>query len=195
MGLFDKIKKNKDRQSPQPVANSDQPKQADEQKTESFDFGGQELEIPKFPEPNIPEDKHEEQQAQVELPKPVAQIKKAVSRPAPRREVRMPEPVRMKQAPEEPRFPEPSFMRQDFSGEGSMMDADKPLFVKIEKYQEAMSTIKAVKEKLKDAQLVISKLERIKLEEDKEIQAWGRDIEAIKDKMINIDQILFEVNH
>lgn len=195
MGLFDKIKKAKDKQDIPPIANSDRPRPVDEQKG-SFDFGGQELEIPKFPEPNIPEDKHEEQQAApVELPKPVAQIKKAVSRPAPKREVKMPEQPRMRQAPEEPRFPEPSFMRQDFSAQGSMMDADKPLFVKIEKYQEAMSTIKLVKEKLKDAQLVISKLERIKIEEDKEIQSWGRDIEAIKDKMINIDQILFEVNH
>jgi hypothetical protein len=195
MGLFDKIK-GKDKQTPEQSASSS-PLPSPQTGEKSFDFGGQDLEIPKFPEPNIPEDKHEEQPMKVEqptpveLPRPAAQIKKAVSRPMMKQEVNMP---RMRQAPEEPRFPEPSFMNSGFS-QSSMMDTDKPLFVKIEKYDEAMTTIKAVKERLKDAQQVIAKLERIKLEEDKEIQAWSRDIEAIKDKMINIDQILFEVHH
>ena len=205
MGLFDKFKKKKDDQpGAQPAASNAQPAAnpqpatapAEPKKEESFDFGGQDLEIPKFPEPNVPEDKPIEQPKKKPstLPKPIAQIKKAVAKTVIKKEVKkMPELPKLKQ--EEPKFPEPAFTQQEFSAPMENRGADKPLFVKIEKYEEAMSTVKSVKEKLKDAQLVLSKLERLKLEEDKEIQTWNRDIEAIKDKMINIDQVLFEVGH
>ncbi len=70
---------------------------------------------------------------------------------------------------------------------------EKPLFVKIEKYREVISTIKQIKEKLQDADDILAELNKIKKQEDSEIESWHGDIETIKSKLMAIDKAMFEL--
>ena len=69
---------------------------------------------------------------------------------------------------------------------------DKPLFVKIDKYKDAVYTLEEIKSKLEDAEKVLRNLERIKKEEEKEFSSWQHDLEAIKEKLLKVDTTLFE---
>lgn len=74
-----------------------------------------------------------------------------------------------------------------------IQEEEKPLFVKIDKYREVISTMNQIKSKLKDADEVLAELNKIKNQEDSEIESWHADIEAIKSKLMAIDQALFEL--
>jgi hypothetical protein len=70
---------------------------------------------------------------------------------------------------------------------------EKPLFVKIDRYKEALSSINDIKNKLKEIEVILNKLEEIKNEEDKELSTWHDNIDTIKEKLISVDKKLFEV--
>ncbi len=70
---------------------------------------------------------------------------------------------------------------------------EKPLFVKMEKYKEAMQTLDALKMKINDAETLIKSIENIKSEEETKLQAWKKDLQSIKEKLNSIDSDLFEV--
>ncbi|MFH1209905.1 MAG: hypothetical protein V1663_03900 [archaeon] len=69
----------------------------------------------------------------------------------------------------------------------------KPLFVRIEKYHEAMNDLRKIKEKLKEAEKVLFNIIEIKKEEDNELNMWREDILDLKNKMNKIDNVLFEM--
>ncbi|MBU2638479.1 MAG: hypothetical protein KJ955_05885 [Nanoarchaeota archaeon] len=70
---------------------------------------------------------------------------------------------------------------------------EKPLFVKVEKYREVMVTLNELKNKLKDAGDLLVELNKIKEQEERELSAWQDDLNAIKEKLVNIDRTLFEL--
>ena len=72
-------------------------------------------------------------------------------------------------------------------------DEGKPLFVQIDKYKDVVNTIQAIKAKMQDLEELISNLENIKVEEDKKLESWKRDVQNIKEKILSIDKDLFEV--
>lgn len=71
------------------------------------------------------------------------------------------------------------------------MGEKKALFVKIEKYDEAINNMDMIKNKLKDAQKILASLQQIKKEEDRSLQNWHSDLNMIMEKINHIDQILF----
>ncbi len=73
------------------------------------------------------------------------------------------------------------------------MEEEKPLFVKIEKYKEVMTTLSELKSKLKNASDILNELDKIKEDEEKELASWHSDLEAIKERLMKIDQTLFEI--
>jgi len=91
--------------------------------------------------------------------------------------------------------PEPKKMRMtEFSNnqeEEGHFDR-KPLFVKIEKYEDALTIINSIKEKLNDADSIIGDLRHIRREEDARLDEWSTNLSEIKDKLANIDNMLFE---
>jgi len=74
-----------------------------------------------------------------------------------------------------------------------IQEEEKPLFVKIDKYREVISTMNQIKSKLKDADEILAELNKIKRQEDSEIETWHSDIETIKSKLMAIDKALFEL--
>lgn len=69
---------------------------------------------------------------------------------------------------------------------------EKPLFVKIEKYKTAVRHIDEIKAKLAEAEKILRNLNKIKQEEEEEIRAWQEDIDNIKNKLLDVDKVLFE---
>ncbi len=69
---------------------------------------------------------------------------------------------------------------------------DKPLFIKMDKYKDAINDIENIKKRIREAEGILGELERIKAEEDKEIESWKVEIERIKNKLMDVDRKLFE---
>ena len=70
---------------------------------------------------------------------------------------------------------------------------EKPVFIKIEKYREALEKLSKIKEELGKVEERLSRIEEIQAKEDKEIESWRNDINSIKQKLLSVDSKLFEV--
>lgn len=75
------------------------------------------------------------------------------------------------------------------------MKTKKQVFVKMEHYKEALDTINKVRDKLKDADVVLNELRSMKLKEDEYLAKWHRDLEEIKNRLNKMDQILYNIEH
>ena len=69
---------------------------------------------------------------------------------------------------------------------------EKPVFVKIDKYRDALRMIEDIKSKIEGAEKSISELESIKNSEQRNIESWKSDLNEIKSKLLDIDKNLFE---
>jgi len=74
------------------------------------------------------------------------------------------------------------------------VDKKIPLFVKISKYKTVMASIHHIKEKVQESENILSKLEIIKSEEDKELDSWHENLNEIKERLLEIDEKLFEMD-
>ena len=77
--------------------------------------------------------------------------------------------------------------------EKSIMKGEKSIFIKIDKYRDALKMIDDIKAKIEDAEKTVSELESLKDTEQKNIESWKSDLNEIKSKLLNIDKNLFEV--
>jgi|SRR3989344_1971355 len=77
-------------------------------------------------------------------------------------------------------------------GEDSGSRFSGPVFIKIEKYEEALDHIHSVKSKVMEIEDLVDKLKRIKHEEDSALEQWKQSLNQVKEKLAYIDQSLFE---
>ncbi|MCD4759852.1 hypothetical protein K8R33_03115 [archaeon] len=70
---------------------------------------------------------------------------------------------------------------------------DKPIYVKIDQYKDAMTTIDRIKELCNEADKKLGEISRLRSSEDRELEKWQDDVDNIKDKLLQIDKKLFEV--
>ncbi len=73
------------------------------------------------------------------------------------------------------------------------VEGDKPIFVKIEAYKDAIESIETIKGLCKEADGVLVELSKIRSEEDRELAKWHNDIDKIKNKLLVVDKKLFEL--
>ena len=111
------------------------------------------------------------------LPQQMEQIKVPV-RPAVQEiteeELRMPEP--------------PSMQRMEMPMARSR---EEPIFVKIDKYREALMNLETIKRKLHDTSNLLEKIKETRAKEEEELNIWAEEINAIKEKISVIDKKLF----
>ncbi len=69
----------------------------------------------------------------------------------------------------------------------------KPIFVKLNNYKSAKSSLNKIKNLTKDAENLLLELNQTREEEDKELNKWKADIEKIKDNLLTIDKKMFEL--
>ena len=72
------------------------------------------------------------------------------------------------------------------------MDENKPIFVRIEEYDEVLETLSSTKAKLEDAKNVLSNIIELKEQEDSEIEAWKVGLDDVEKKLEYVDNLLFE---
>ncbi len=74
-----------------------------------------------------------------------------------------------------------------------ILQEEKAIFVKINKYKAAIDTLEVIKEKLKTAEIIIDELAKLREKEEAEFNEWQNSIQEIKDKLSQVDRNLFEV--
>lgn len=67
-----------------------------------------------------------------------------------------------------------------------------PIFVKIEEYESAVSTLAALKNKIEAAKNTLAKINQLKQEEDSQIQSWQNALSEIENRLNAINQFLHE---
>lgn len=67
----------------------------------------------------------------------------------------------------------------------------EPVFVRLDKFEEAMNLLKEAKEKISDIEKDISRIKQVKEAEEKELQDWEKEIQAVKQQIEKIDTKVF----
>ena len=68
----------------------------------------------------------------------------------------------------------------------------EPIFVRIDKYQEAQKDFDEIKKKIKNIESVLRKIKDKKVKEDLEIASWNEELEKIKSRLSEIDSNIFD---
>ncbi len=72
------------------------------------------------------------------------------------------------------------------------MQKERNVFIKIEEYNDILDLIALINEKVKEARLILGKLNELKNQEDSELLAWKNSLDEVERKLKYIDQSLFE---
>ena len=67
-----------------------------------------------------------------------------------------------------------------------------PIFIKIDKYEEAIDHINSIKDKIKEIEDMVENLRKIKRDEDNALDEWKNNLNEIKEKLMIVDRNLFE---
>lgn len=89
-----------------------------------------------------------------------------------------------------------------FSDDSSKEFPEKPkremggsIFVNVDEYKEILNGTSNIMNNLKEAEEVVSRLNELKLEKDKEFEKWRGKLEDVERKLIFIDKTIFEANY
>jgi len=69
--------------------------------------------------------------------------------------------------------------------------AKGPIFIKIDKYREAMANFELIKKKLGETSSLLDKIKDTRKSEEEELNAWAEELESIKAKIASIDTKVF----
>ncbi|NTV24403.1 MAG: hypothetical protein HGA85_08635 [Nanoarchaeota archaeon] len=72
------------------------------------------------------------------------------------------------------------------------MQKEKNVFVKIEEYNDILDIIALINEKIKDARIILGKINDLKNQEDSELETWKHSLDDVERKLKYINQTLFE---
>lgn len=67
-----------------------------------------------------------------------------------------------------------------------------PIFIKIDKYDEAVDHINSIKDKINEIESIVENLKKMKRDEDNALDEWKSSLNEIKEKLMMIDKSLFE---
>jgi len=73
--------------------------------------------------------------------------------------------------------------------------AKKQVFVKMDQYKEALDTINKIRDKMKDADMVLNDLRNMKSKEDEHLIKWHNDLEEIKERLNKMDEVLYDIEN
>jgi hypothetical protein len=66
------------------------------------------------------------------------------------------------------------------------------VFVKIDEYNDILDIIALVNEKVKEAHVILEKIDDLKNQEDSEVSVWKHSLDDVERKLKYIDQAIFE---
>ena len=66
----------------------------------------------------------------------------------------------------------------------------KPLFIKIDEYDEVKDTIKVIRGKIAEARVILDKIQQLKHEEESELEIWRNELDNVDKKVGFISETL-----
>ncbi len=72
------------------------------------------------------------------------------------------------------------------------MEMSKPIYIKIDEYQKALDTIEVIKNKIQEAKMTLNRIEKLRYEENTEIDMWNSELREVDGKLKQIDQLMFK---
>lgn len=148
-------------------------------------------ELPPLKFPEFPKEKKVPSYESEVTPQEAASLKEAVAPPNLEIPIRKPMPKApvTPAMPKEPMAPEGQEYgdpHEELQGRG------QTLFVKIERYKNALAKMEHIKDKLMEAERILANLDEMKRQEDQELTKWHQDLSLIKNKLLSVDKGLFE---
>lgn len=70
---------------------------------------------------------------------------------------------------------------------------EKPLFIKLEKYREALAVLETLKAKIHELDEDLQKIEEVRAQEQAQLQSAKEGLTKVKESLLNVDKQLFEV--
>lgn len=68
--------------------------------------------------------------------------------------------------------------------------ADKPIFIKLDEFNELSDVLNLIRIKISEAKNSIAKVNQLKQEEEAELDLWNRELEEVEKKMAAVDSSL-----
>lgn len=68
---------------------------------------------------------------------------------------------------------------------------EKPIFVKIDAYEDIRDIINIIKKKIAEARGTLDKIQQLRHEEEAELEMWHNEVEDVEKKVAFIDESLF----
>ena len=68
---------------------------------------------------------------------------------------------------------------------------DKPIFVKIDTYDDIKDIMNIIKRKIAEAKGTLDRIHQLRHEEEAELEAWQNEIEDVEKRVSSIDKGLF----
>tara|TARA_Y100000310_G_C20651224_1_gene799551 strand:- start:1569 stop:1940 length:372 start_codon:yes stop_codon:yes gene_type:complete len=75
------------------------------------------------------------------------------------------------------------------------VNVKKQVFIKMDHYKEALDTVTKIKNKIKDADMVLNDLRNMKAKEDEHLIKWHNDLEDIKKRLNKMDEVLYDIEN
>ena len=69
---------------------------------------------------------------------------------------------------------------------------ERPVFVKLQEYREAMASIEVLKQKIRETEGLLGRIDQLRSQEQVEMAAFRDNLNKIKEKLVAIDKRLFE---
>ncbi|MBR9675752.1 hypothetical protein GOV05_01965 [Candidatus Woesearchaeota archaeon] len=73
-----------------------------------------------------------------------------------------------------------------------MSEHNEPVFVKIEEYKDVLEIVKVLRDKLTKAKKLLGELNKLKNDEDSELELWENNLDDISLKLKGVDEMLYE---
>ncbi len=135
--------------------------------------------------PELPSEEHEGRRELPALPQlpSLSQIKtlpqlESVERTAPKLPMPMPKHAM-------PAMPETIIPR------AAMPKVREPIFVKIDKFKDAMANFELIKKRLNESSSLLEKIRETRAKEEEELNEWAEELNSVKQKISIIDKKIF----
>ncbi|MBW3000131.1 hypothetical protein KY339_05655 [Candidatus Woesearchaeota archaeon] len=69
---------------------------------------------------------------------------------------------------------------------------EKPIFVKLDEYSDISDIINLVRKKLDEAKSLLEQINKLREQEDAELDDWRREMGNVEEKIEQIDTVLFK---
>ena len=69
---------------------------------------------------------------------------------------------------------------------------NKPVFVRLDKFQTAKDSLDIVKDKLREIDGLLRTIKEVKMKEDEELSSWEKEMESIKARIRSVQTEIFD---